>query len=99
LYAGGITAIEFTLTGAGAFDAISRVRSAIGNQMLIGRRDGLDRRRCRRSDCCWPQFIVTPAVRPFGDLPAGIKAGIPTACGAMTPTEALTAHEAGAAFI
>ena len=98
LYAGGITAIEFTLTGAGAFDAISRVRSAMGNQMLIGVGTALTVADAEGAIAAGSQFIVTPAVRPLV-IAAGIKAGIPTACGAMTPSEALTAHEAGAAFI
>lgn len=98
LYAGGITAIEYTLTGRGAFDAIRQVRAAMGDRMLIGVGTALTESDAHNAIAAGTQFIVTPAVRP-AVVAAGIKAGIPTACGAMTPTEALTAHEAGAAFI
>ena len=36
---------------------------------------------------------------PAGDRGDGLRYGKPVACGAYTPTEALTAHEAGADFI
>ena len=98
LYAGGITAIEYTLTGSGAFAAISRVRAAMGERMLIGVGTALTEADARGAIDAGAQFLVTPAVRP-AVIATGVRAGIPTACGAMTPTEALTAHENGAAFI
>ena len=98
LYAGGITAIEYTLTGSGAFAAIEKVRTTMGERMLIGVGTALSEADAQGAIAAGSQFIVTPAVRPTV-IAAGLRAGIPTACGAMTPTEALTAHEAGAAFI
>lgn len=98
LYAGGITAIEYTLTGSGAFAAITRVRAAMGDRMLIGVGTALTEADAQGAIDAGAQFLVTPAVRP-AVVAVGVRAGVPTACGAMTPSEALTAHEAGAAFI
>jgi 2-dehydro-3-deoxyphosphogluconate aldolase/(4S)-4-hydroxy-2-oxoglutarate aldolase len=98
LLAGGITAIEYTLTGSGAFAAIERVRVALGDRMLVGVGTALQPDDAMQAVSAGAQFVVTPAVRP-AVIAAASKAGVPTACGALTPTEALTAHEAGAAFI
>ena len=53
LLAGGISAVEFTLTGAGAYDAIAATRAALGDAAQIGvgtvlnvdTADGIDQRR------------------------------------------------------
>ncbi len=98
LYAGGITAIEYTLTGTGALTAIERVRVAMGERMLVGVGTALRADDATQAAAAGAQFVVTPALRP-AVIEAAAQAGIPTACGAFTPSEALTAHECGAAFI
>jgi 2-dehydro-3-deoxyphosphogluconate aldolase/(4S)-4-hydroxy-2-oxoglutarate aldolase len=94
LLAGGINAIEYTLTGSGAFAAVSKVRNALGDRMLVGVGTVLSEQDATESIAAGAQFLVTPAVRPKV-IKKATKAGIPTCCGALTPTEALTAHEAG----
>ena len=64
LYAGGITAIEYTLTGRGAFAAIEKVRTAMGDRMLIGVGTALSEADAQGAIAAGSQFIVTPAVRP-----------------------------------
>jgi len=98
LLAGGINAIEYTLTGSGAFAAVSKVRNALGDRMLVGVGTVLSEQDATESIAAGAQFLVTPAVRPKV-IKKATKAGIPTCCGALTPTEALTAHEARAEFI
>jgi 2-dehydro-3-deoxyphosphogluconate aldolase/(4S)-4-hydroxy-2-oxoglutarate aldolase len=98
LLAGGITSVEFTLTGSGAHEAITACRAALGAQMLIGVGTVLDERAAHSSIAAGAQFVVTPTLRPEVIL-ACRSHGIPVLCGAFTPTEALTAHELGADMI
>jgi hypothetical protein len=42
LLAGGINAIEYTLTGSGAFAAVSKVRNALGNHVRAQARPQAD---------------------------------------------------------
>jgi 2-dehydro-3-deoxyphosphogluconate aldolase/(4S)-4-hydroxy-2-oxoglutarate aldolase len=94
---GGITAIEFTLTGEGANEAIAACRAALPD-LLVGVGTVLDELASSAAINAGAQFVVTPALRPKVIL--SCKAyGVPTLCGALTPTEALTAHELGADMI
>jgi 2-dehydro-3-deoxyphosphogluconate aldolase / (4S)-4-hydroxy-2-oxoglutarate aldolase len=98
LLAGGISAIEFTLTGAGAHDAIGAARAALGERAQIGVGSVLTAAAAQVAIDAGAQFVVTPALRP--EVIAACRArGAPILCGAFTPTEALTAHEAGADMV
>jgi 2-dehydro-3-deoxyphosphogluconate aldolase / (4S)-4-hydroxy-2-oxoglutarate aldolase len=98
LLAGGIKAVEFTLTGSGANQAITACRSKLGDQMLIGVGTVLNEQAANASIDAGAQFVVTPVVRPEVIMACRAKS-IPVLCGAFTPTEALTAHELGADMI
>lgn len=98
LLAGGISVIEFTLTGKGALQAIARAREACGESAKIGVGTVLDPRMAAEAIAAGAQFVVTPVMR-VDVIEACRAAGVPIICGAFTPTEALTAHEAGAELI
>jgi 2-dehydro-3-deoxyphosphogluconate aldolase/(4S)-4-hydroxy-2-oxoglutarate aldolase len=98
LLAGGISALEFTLTGAGAHAAIGAARAALGDAAQIGVGSVLSTSDAEAAIAAGAQFVVTPALRL--DVIAACRArGVPILCGAFTPTEALTAHEAGADMV
>jgi len=98
LLAGGISAIEFTLTGAGAHEAIAATRRAVGDAGQIGVGTVLAPDAAEAAIAAGAQFVVTPAMRP--NVIATCRAlGTPILCGALTPTEALAAHEAGADMV
>ena len=98
LLEGGVSAIEFTLTGAGALEAIAETRRAMGDSAQIGVGTVLTPEAASAAIEAGAQFVVTPAVRP--SVVATCRArGIPILCGALTPTEVLAAHEAGADMI
>jgi 2-dehydro-3-deoxyphosphogluconate aldolase/(4S)-4-hydroxy-2-oxoglutarate aldolase len=98
LLEGGISVLEFTLTGAGALDAITSTRAALGDAAQIGVGTVLAAEAAEAAIAAGAQFAVTPAVRPA--VVAACKArGVPCLCGALTPTEVLAAHEAGADMI
>ena len=98
LLAGGVIAIEITLTTPNAFAAISEARARFGQQALIGVGTVLDEAGCRRALDAGAEFVVTPVSRP-GLVPIVHSFGRPIMLGAFSPTEAQAAHEAGADFI
>jgi 2-dehydro-3-deoxyphosphogluconate aldolase / (4S)-4-hydroxy-2-oxoglutarate aldolase len=98
LLAGGITAVEFTLTGSGAHEAIAACRATFAEHMQIGVGTVLEERAARAAIKAGAQFVVTPTIRPEVIIECR-AAGVPIACGAFTPSEALQAHELGADMI
>jgi 2-dehydro-3-deoxyphosphogluconate aldolase/(4S)-4-hydroxy-2-oxoglutarate aldolase len=98
LLAGGISAIEFTLTGAGAHDAIGAARAALGDHVQVGVGSVLTAQAADAAIDAGAQFVVTPTLRLEVIAACGAR-GVPVLCGAFTPTEALTAHEAGADMV
>jgi len=98
LEAGGVTAMEVTMTTPDALEVIRTVRKERGDRILIGVGTVLDTETCRMALLAGAQFVVTPVLKT--DVIALCnRYSIPIICGAYTPTEALIAHEAGADFI
>lgn len=98
LAAGGVTAAEVTFTVPDALDVIRRVRHEIGDQIVLGAGTVLDPETARAAILAGAEYIVSPVVnldvirlcRRYD------KAVMP---GAFTPTEVLTAWEAGADIV
>ena len=98
LIAGGIRAIEITMTTPNALAAIREAREKIAERALIGVGTVLDADICHAAIAAGAEFVVTPICRT--ELVAiAHAAGCPIMLGAYTPTEAQLAHEAGADFI
>ena len=95
---GGIHAIEVTMTTPAAMRVISQARAALGDKIVMGVGSVLDSETARQAMLEGAQFVVTPVVRP-GVIEICNRYGVPVATGAMTPTEALTAHELGSDFV
>lgn len=98
LAAGGVPLLEFTLTGRGAMEAVSSVRRALGDTVTVGVGSVLHPQECNAAIDAGAQFIVTPAVRP-PVISAGLNRSIPVLAGGLTPTELLTAYEAGCELV
>jgi 2-dehydro-3-deoxyphosphogluconate aldolase/(4S)-4-hydroxy-2-oxoglutarate aldolase len=98
LVAGGIHAIEVTMTTPAALRVVSQARAALGDKIVMGVGSVLDSETARQAMLEGAQFVVTPVVRP-GVIEICQRYGVPVATGAMTPTEALTAHELGSDFV
>ena len=98
LIAGGVRAIEITMTTPNALTAISEARDRIGERALIGVGTVLDVDTCRAATAAGAEFIVTPICR-LELVAVAHAAGAAIMLGAYTPTEAQAAHEAGADFI
>lgn len=95
---GGIRAMEITLNTPGALPAIGAVRRALSPAMRVGAGTILGPQDARAAFEAGAEFLVTPTLQP--DTIAYCRDNaLPIACGCMTPTEALAAHQAGADFI
>lgn len=98
LIAGGVIAIEITLTTPDAIAAIRDARQKVGARGLIGVGTVLDVSTCRAALDAGAEFVVSPMLRI--ELVAVVHAADrPVMLGAYTPTEAQLAHEAGADFV
>jgi len=98
LVAGGVIAVEITMTTPNAIAAIRDASAKLGDRALIGVGTVLDEATCRAAIDAGAQFIVSPICR-HELIPIAQQAGKPIMLGAYTPTEAQLAHEAGSDFI
>ena len=98
LIAGGIRAIEFTFTNRQAAKVIETVRDVLGDRIAIGAGTVLDAETARTAVLAGAEFLVTPVVSlPVIEL--ANRYALPTVIGAFTPTEILTAWQAGATYV
>jgi len=94
----GITVVEITLTVPGAIQIVQDLTAKYGQKLLVGAGTVLDAETCRLAVLAGAEFIVSPAfdarvlevARTYG------KICMP---GALTPTEALVAWQAGADLV
>jgi 2-dehydro-3-deoxyphosphogluconate aldolase / (4S)-4-hydroxy-2-oxoglutarate aldolase len=98
LLAGGIHALEITLTTPNAFAAIRSARAKLSANALIGAGTVLNVESCREAIAAGAEFLVSPICK-LEIIAAAHGHGCPVMIGAYTPTEAQLAHEAGADFI
>jgi len=98
LLAGGVDCIEITMTTPNALAVISDCRRAIGEEAIIGVGSVLDAPTVDRAVRAGAQFVVSPVFRP-AVIDAAHAAGLPVVPGAFTPTEILSAAEAGADLV
>ena len=86
------------MTTPNALQVIADVRREMGDRILMGVGTVLDTETARMALLAGAEFVVTPVMKPEV-IALCNRYSVPIACGAYTPTEALTAHEAGADFI
>ena len=102
LLAGGITALEFTLTNPAALQALAQVKAALPEfergQAVIGAGTVLNAETALSSIEAGAQFIVAPSTN-FGTIAQCKQRGIAVMPGALTPTEIVAAWEAGASVV
>lgn len=98
LVAGGIIAVEVTMTTPQAIEAIAETKRALGDSALVGVGTILDATTCERAVAAGAEFVVSPITRAE-IVQAAHAADRPVMLGAYTPTEAQTAFELGADFI
>ncbi|MCP3027367.1 bifunctional 4-hydroxy-2-oxoglutarate aldolase/2-dehydro-3-deoxy-phosphogluconate aldolase [Halobacillus sp. A5] len=97
LETGGINVIEITAETPDVEELIKQVRNS-SLDILVGAGTVLDAETAKAVIAAGAQFIVSPTLNKEAIRLAN-RYGIPFISGALTPTEVLTAYEAGAAMV
>lgn len=98
LLAGGVEVIEVTFTVPFAHRVVEQVADRIGDKILLGAGSILDTETARAAMLAGAEFIVSPTVN-LEVIEMCRRYAKPVMPGAMTPTEVLTAWQAGADIV
>lgn len=96
--AGGIDILEITMTVPGAVKVIEQVADAYGTDVLVGAGTVLDPETARACILAGARFIVSPALN-VDTIELCRRYTVPIMPGALTPTEVITAWQAGADMV
>ena len=96
--AGGLPILEITMTVPGALGVIEAVAKRYGESVLVGAGTVLNPETARDCVSAGARFIVSPALN-VRTIEWCRAADVPVMPGALTPTEVLTAWQAGADFV
>jgi len=92
---GGVDVIEFTMTTPGALDIIEKSSAEFGTSVLLGAGTVLDTETARAAILAGARFLVAPTFNP-AVIDLAHRYDVAVLPGTFTPTEMLTAWEAGA---
>ncbi|MGD0732893.1 MAG: bifunctional 4-hydroxy-2-oxoglutarate aldolase/2-dehydro-3-deoxy-phosphogluconate aldolase [Terracidiphilus sp.] len=98
LIAGGISIVEVTMTVPGAVDLLRELKSEYGTKLLLGAGTVTTAAQVEATIDAGAEFVVSPSLHPavIAATKSRGKLSIP---GALTPTEVITASEAGADYV
>jgi 2-dehydro-3-deoxyphosphogluconate aldolase/(4S)-4-hydroxy-2-oxoglutarate aldolase len=98
MVAGGVTVVEVTMTVPGAIDLLKELQKAYGAKLLLGSGTVTTADQAQATIDAGAEFVVSPSLHP--EVIAKTKANKKISCpGALTPTEAITAWDAGADYV
>jgi len=92
---GDVPILEITMTVPGALEVIRKVVERFGARVLVGAGTVLDPETAQQCMLAGAQFIVSPSLK-ISTIEMCRRHGLPVFPGALTPTEIVTAWEAGA---
>jgi len=95
---GGIPIVEITMTVPGALDVIRELAKNDASDVLVGAGTVLNAEAARRCLDAGAQFLVSPGLN-LQTVELAVREGKLIMAGALTPTEVITAWEAGADFV
>ena len=95
---GGVSVLEITMSVPGAMDVIKEVSAKFGREVLLGAGTILDAETARMALLQGAQFLVTPTLN-LDVIKMCKRYSAVIIPGALTPTEILTAWEAGADMV
>jgi 2-dehydro-3-deoxyphosphogluconate aldolase / (4S)-4-hydroxy-2-oxoglutarate aldolase len=98
IYRGGIRAAEITMTVPGALKALEKVADQFGDKIVLGAGTVLDAETARMAMLAGAEFFVSPNLR-IATIEMAQRYSKVVMPGALTPTEVLTAWEAGADIV
>ncbi len=96
--AGGVTAIEVTMTTPNALGVIEEVAREMGDTVQVGVGSVLSAEVARQAVDAGARYVVSPVFKPE-IIAESHRLGVPAMPGCFTPTEILTATEAGADIV
>jgi 2-dehydro-3-deoxyphosphogluconate aldolase/(4S)-4-hydroxy-2-oxoglutarate aldolase len=96
--AGGVHVIEVTMTTPGALGVIEAATDRYGEDVLFGAGSVLDAETARAAILAGAGFVVAPTLK-VAMVELCNRYSVPVMPGVFTPTEALTAWEAGADMV
>jgi 2-dehydro-3-deoxyphosphogluconate aldolase/(4S)-4-hydroxy-2-oxoglutarate aldolase len=96
--AGGVNAIEVTMTTPGALRVIEEATTKYGDEVIFGVGSVLDPETARAAILAGAQFVVCPTLN-LRTIETCKRYSVLVVPGAYTPTEILTAWEAGADMV
>jgi 2-dehydro-3-deoxyphosphogluconate aldolase / (4S)-4-hydroxy-2-oxoglutarate aldolase len=95
IIAGGVTVLEITMTVPGAIHVMEQLVEHHGSKLLVGAGTVLDAETARSCILAGAQFVVSPAL-DVRTIELCRRYSVPVMPGALTPTEIVTAWQAGA---
>ncbi len=95
---GGIGIAEITMTVPNAIRVLEQLAERFGDKVLLGAGTVLDPETCRAALLAGAEFIVTPSL-DTGVIEVARRYTKPCIPGALTPTEVVTAWQAGADMV
>jgi 2-dehydro-3-deoxyphosphogluconate aldolase / (4S)-4-hydroxy-2-oxoglutarate aldolase len=98
MIAGGVTVVEVTMTVPGAIDLLRELKQRHGAKLLLGSGTVTTAKEAEATIEAGAEFVVSPSLHPevIAATKAAAKLSIP---GALTPTEVIAAHRAGADYV
>jgi 2-dehydro-3-deoxyphosphogluconate aldolase/(4S)-4-hydroxy-2-oxoglutarate aldolase len=98
MIAGGVTVVEVTMTVPGALDVLKELKKEYGAKLLLGSGTVTTAAQALATIDAGAEFVVSPSLHPevISKTKRSGKLSIP---GALTPTEVITAWEAGADYV
>jgi 2-dehydro-3-deoxyphosphogluconate aldolase/(4S)-4-hydroxy-2-oxoglutarate aldolase len=98
MIAGGVTVVEVTMTVPGAVDLLKELKKEYGSKLLLGSGTVTTADQCQATIDAGAEFVVSPSLHL--EVIATTKKNGKVSCpGALTPTEAITAWNAGADYV
>ncbi|MGD1105639.1 MAG: bifunctional 4-hydroxy-2-oxoglutarate aldolase/2-dehydro-3-deoxy-phosphogluconate aldolase [Terracidiphilus sp.] len=98
MIAGGVTIVEVTMTVPGAIDLLRELQKAYGSELLLGSGTVTTANQAQATIDAGAEFVVSPSLHP--DVIRVTKTNKKISCpGALTPTEVITAWNAGADYV
>jgi 2-dehydro-3-deoxyphosphogluconate aldolase/(4S)-4-hydroxy-2-oxoglutarate aldolase len=98
MIAGGVTVVEVTMTVPGAVDLLKELKKEYGSKLLLGSGTVTTADQCQATIDAGAEFVVSPSLH-LEVINTTKKHGKVSCPGALTPTEAITAWNAGADYV
>jgi 2-dehydro-3-deoxyphosphogluconate aldolase/(4S)-4-hydroxy-2-oxoglutarate aldolase len=98
MIAGGVTVVEVTMTVPGAVALLAELKREYGAQLLLGAGTVTTADQAQATIDAGAEFVVSPSFHP-AVISATKKSGKLSIPGALTPTEVVTAWDAGADYV